>query len=165
NRRDADVGTQVVVDDGNRDSLREEWRRHEREIALVERSPVPTVEEHERGGGGARGNEQVERLLGSGAVAQIELRRKIRPGGGRRLRVVLEPPRMVRHGRAKVVASLDEIRREDGPGHGDDQPTGGATTTVSVPRPSMAPSRRSPTTTGPTPDGVPVNTRSPGISS
>ncbi len=48
NRRNADVGTKVVVDDGDRDPLCEERRRDERKIALVERAPVAAVKKHER---------------------------------------------------------------------------------------------------------------------
>src|SRR5207248_461480 len=108
------------------------------------------------------GNEQIERLLVPVAVTHVELRRELRPRVDGRLCVMFEPSRMVRHGRTKVVAAFDELRREDDCGH---YAAGGATATASVPRPSMAPSSRSPATTGPTPDGVPVNTRSPGISS
>ena len=43
-----DRGAQVVVDGGDGDALRDERRRDERDVALVERAPVAAVEEHER---------------------------------------------------------------------------------------------------------------------
>src|SRR5215470_7643478 len=74
-RRDRYAGTKVVVDDGDGEILRDERRRHEGKIALVESAPVAAVDEDERSACASRRHEEVERLLRSAPVTQIEPRR------------------------------------------------------------------------------------------
>ena len=69
-----------------------------------------------------------------------------------RLQWLREMLRVIGNRRAVVVAALDFAFRHE-------------ICIDSGVSPSMRPSRRSPFTTAPTPDGVPENTRSPGISS
>jgi hypothetical protein len=93
--RDRHFGTEVVVDDGDREPLRDERGGDEGKVALVERAPIAAVYEDERPACAGRRNEEIERFLRPRAVAQIEPRQKVRARLGRGLRVPREPPRMI----------------------------------------------------------------------
>src|SRR5215831_15452551 len=129
-------------------------------ILLVEGSPVAAVNEHQCGSRPRRGK-QIERLLRSPAVAQVEDAREALPSGDAVGGPAREPLRMVRKRRPEVVFALDEVVGAQA--HAE--PGGGSMQILSSPSDSMRPTRTSPGETAATPAGVPVKMRSPGSSS
>ena len=86
-RRDRHVRAQVVVDDRDGDALRDERRRDERVVALVERAPVAAVDEHERAARRAGGRNRSSVSLGPGRSAGRScgaIRARARPPTARR---------------------------------------------------------------------------------
>src|SRR5262244_2195959 len=79
-------------------------------IALVERAPVSPVNEEERSARVVR-REEIHRLLGPAAVANVELPAELRPRDFALARPALEPLRMVGEGGAQIVFALDEVGR------------------------------------------------------
>src|SRR5208282_5863936 len=109
-------------------------------LAFVQSAPVATVDEQKRR---ARtlAREQIERLLGTTAVTQVEAGRQALPRGGTVVSPAGEPLRVIRKRFAQIVFALDRCGRR------------GAhcapMRTLSWPRLSMRPTSRSPATTGP----------------
>ena len=109
--RNPDGGAKIVVHDGNADARSDQRRRHEGVIGLVERPPVPAVDEQHRPSRVGR-REQIHGLVRPVAVANIEPRIEAAPrhsavGGPAR-----EPLRVIGKRGAKVVFALDEIRSQ-----------------------------------------------------
>ncbi len=132
--------------------------------AELRRAQLPVV-------GQGRGDEAdgggVESVHGDDQEAQ---RQDSQLEGGNRLRIdeSLDVDLVVlvgrRHERSSAVAAATaRMKGRVGPRRA--RAVGQTTRTLSSPRPSMAPSIRSPRSTAPTPSGVPVKTRSPGRSS
>ena len=132
--------------------------------AELRRAQLPVV-------GQGRGDEAdgggVESVHGDDQEAQ---RQHSQLEGGNRLRIdeSLDVDLVVlvgrRHERSSAVAAATaRMKGRVGPRRA--RAVGQTTRTLSSPRPSMAPSIRSPRSTAPTPSGVPVKTRSPGRSS
>src|SRR6516165_7402650 len=129
-------------------------------ILLVEGSPVAAVNEHQRRSRPWRGK-QIQRLLRSAAVAQVDHAREALPSGNAVGGPARKPLRMVGERGPEVVFALDEVVGWQG--HAD--PGCGSMRILSSPSDSMRPTRTSPGETAATPAGVPVKTRSPGSSS
>ncbi len=70
----ADLRAQVVVDDGERDAAVDQGRGEIGEIALVERTPVAAMDEHEAATVAFASREQVHRFSQHVAVAQVQVR-------------------------------------------------------------------------------------------
>ena len=99
---------QCVVRHHHRRARGHERRRHEREIRLVQRPPVAAVHEHQHRRAGRGAGEDVQRLVGAGAVGQSQ------PGTGaalacqaRRVGPALQMLQGIGHTRPVVVLGVE----------------------------------------------------------
>src|SRR6059036_2371234 len=105
--RDADVGAKVVIDHCDADALCDQGRRDEGVISLIQCAPVTAVDEQQRTAR-LRGGEQIDRLPGSAAVAEVQAALETRAGGFAVRGPASEPLRMIGKSSPQIVFALDE---------------------------------------------------------